>query len=81
MTVAALRLKSMGVTFQGLTPLAIHLRRVAAKENTVRRVTAKDNAVFRVAAKDNAVRRVAAIESIQSAIWRSYFIVLGVHWN
>jgi hypothetical protein len=71
MTVAALRLKSMGVTFQGLTPLAIHLRRVAAKENTVRRVTAKDNAV----------RRVAAIESIQSAIWRSYFVVLGVHWN
>jgi len=46
------------VTFQGLTPLAINLCRVAAKENTI----------FRVTAKDNTVRRFAAIESIQSAI-------------
>ena len=60
-----------GDGFQGLTPLAINLCRVAAKENTI----------FRVPAKDNPVRRVAAIESIQSAIWRSYFVVLGVNWN
>jgi hypothetical protein len=51
--------------------MAINLCRGAAKENTI----------FRVPAKGNPVRRVAAIESIQSAIWRSYFVWLRVNWN
>jgi hypothetical protein len=46
------------VTFQGIRPLAINLRRVAAKENII----------FRVTAKDNTVLCFVAIESIQSAI-------------